>query len=149
MGGGWMGGFAEERAELDISASISLTFSSYYLHLFFLCLHGAVPLDVPEEPLDELLLLRLSVVEDGNGDGGSVVLVFWQANGGDLLGSLLVALGPVEGLQVLQKLGLCADSPLGLVSTLEEAHLASEHPGHGPPVEGGGGPALCQLVTVL
>merc|ERR1719222_1757356 len=149
MGGGWMGGFAEERAELDISASISLTFSSYYLHLFFLCLHGAVPLDVPEEPLHELLLLRLSVVEDGNGDGGGVVLVFGQADGGDLLGGLLVSLGAVEGLQVLQKLGLCADSPLGPVSTLEEDHLASEHPGDGPPVQGGGGPALGEFVTVL
>merc|ERR1719222_547768 len=111
MGGGWMGGFAEERAEIDISASISLTFSSYYLHLFSRCLHGAVPLDVPEEPLDELLL-GLSVVEDGDGDGGGVVLVFGQADGGDLLGVLLVSLGAVEGLKVLQKLGLCADSPL-------------------------------------
>ena len=55
------------------------------MHLFSLCLHGAVPVDVPEEPLNELLLLRLSIVEDGNGDGGGVVLVFGQADGGDLL----------------------------------------------------------------
>merc|ERR550539_1428024 len=116
---------------------------------FSLCLHGAVPGDVPEEPLDELLLLRLSVVEDGDGDGGSVVLVFGQADGGDLLGGLLVGLGAVEGLQVLQKLGLCADSPLSPVRTLEEDHLATEHPGDGPPVQGGGGPALGELVAVL
>merc|ERR1719234_963568 len=35
------------------------------------------------------------------------------------------------------------------VSTLEEEHLASEHPVHGAPVEGGGGPALSHLVAVV
>merc|ERR1712037_709035 len=77
----------------------SLSHSAHTTCTFFLCLHGAVPVDVPEEPLDELLLLRLSIVEDGNGDGGGVVLVFRQADGGDLLGGLLIGLGAVEGLR--------------------------------------------------
>merc|ERR1712037_427277 len=106
MGGGWMGGFAEECAEIDISfhlSHIQLILLAPFLPLFT----WSCPVDVPEEPLDKLLLLRLSVLEDGDGDGGGVVLVFGQADGGDLLGSLLIGLGAVEGLQVLQKLGLC------------------------------------------
>merc|ERR1712088_1033358 len=97
--------------------------------LLFLCLHVGVPVEVPEEPFNKLLLR--------------------QADGGDLLCSLLIALRPIEGLQVLKKLGLCADTSLGPVSALEEDHLASEHPGDGPPVEGGCRPALGELVTVL
>merc|ERR1711936_611009 len=33
-------------------------------------LHGTVPVEVPHEPLNELLLLRLCVLDDSDGDGG-------------------------------------------------------------------------------
>ena len=91
-----------------------------HIQLFFLlclCLHVGVPVEVPEEPFDKLLLLRLSVVDDGHSDGSGVVLVFWQADGSDLLSSLLIALRPIEGFQVLKKLGLCADTSLGSLHT--------------------------------
>ena len=76
-------------------------------------LHGTVPVEVPHEPLDKLLLLRLGVLDDGDGDGGGVVLVLGQPDGGDPLGGLLVALRPVERLQVLEQLRLSANPPLG------------------------------------
>ena len=49
--------------------------------------------------------------------GSGVILVFRQADGGDLLCSLLIALRPIEGFQVLKKLGLCADTSLGPLHT--------------------------------
>ena len=67
----------------------------------------------PEELSHKLLLRSGSVVEHHDGDGGGVVLVLGQPDGGDPLGGLLVALRPVERLQVLQQLRLSAHPPLG------------------------------------
>ena len=114
-----------------------------------------VSVDIPEEPFNELVLLRLCVLKDGQRDGGGVVLVLRQPDGGDPVSSLLVALRPVEGLQVLQKLRLRAHPSLRPLHTyfvtlepaltercnthigaIEEELLAAEHPGEGVPVEG-------------
>merc|ERR1712032_1126287 len=131
----------------DVNPTLSHS-AHYYIHVCLFTLE-LVTVEVPEEPFNELLLFRHSVLQDSNRDGGGVVLVLWQSNAGDPLSGLLVALWPVERLQVLQELGLSAHPPLGPVSALEEEHLASEHPGHGAPVEGGGRPALGHLVAVV
>merc|ERR1711875_182590 len=124
-----MKGFEEQTLSLSLSLSLSHppSLSSMLLVCFFFSLK-VVSVNVPEEPFNELLLLRLSILKDGQRDGGGVVLVFRKADAGDPFRSLLVALRPVELLQILQKLGLCADPSLSSVSAVEEGLLTSEYP---------------------